>query len=167
MLNLQRGSIFARFCRKTLCAIYVGKLFNINVVKKEPHHKKVKLNTCLKGYQQINLNVLQQCGHFLFGIWFYMRHEISRLVFHCEFLEYWITQKSVWRIWQHFLCLLDEGIPKIWKKLNSHDGFLSYLQNSIANSAHLAAHFCPALVCPQKATVKIQFLPYFWNPLIK
>ena len=21
-------------------------------------------------------------------------------------------------------CLLDEGIPKIWKKLNSHDGFL-------------------------------------------
>ena len=66
-----------------------------------------------------------------------------------------------------FSCLLDEGIPKIWKKLNSHDGFLSYLQNSIANSAHLAAHFCPALVCPQKATVWIQFLPYFWNPLIK
>ena len=30
-----------------------------------------------------------------------------------------------------FSCLLDEGIPKIWKKLNSHDGFLSYLQNSI------------------------------------
>ena len=38
---------------------------------------------------------------------------------------------------------------------------------STANSAHLAAHFCPALVCSQKATVKIQFLPYFWNPLIK
>ena len=36
-----------------------------------------------------------------------------------------------------------------------------------ANSAHLAAYFCPALFCPQKATVKIQFLPYFWNPLIK
>jgi hypothetical protein len=53
------------------------------------------------------------------------------------------------------------------KKLNSHDGFLSYLQNSTANSAHLTAHFCPVLVCPQKATVKIQFLPYFWNPLIK
>ena len=51
--------------------------------------------------------------------------------------------------------------------MNSHDGFLSYLQNSTANSAHLAAHFCPALVCPQKATVRIQFLPYFWNPLIK
>ena len=27
-------------------------------------------------------------------------------------------------IWQHFSCLLDEGIPKIWKKLNSHGGFL-------------------------------------------
>ena len=61
-----------------------------------------------------------------------------------EFLEYWNTQKSVRRIWQYFSRLLDEGIPKIWKKLNSHDGFLSYLQNSTANSAHLAAHFCPA-----------------------
>ena len=59
------------------------------------------------------------------------------------------------------------GDSKIWKKLNSHGGFLSHLQNSKANSAHLAAHFCPALVCPQKATVRIQFLPYFWNPLIK
>ena len=89
------------------------------------------------------------------------------VVNHFEFLEYWNTQKSVWWIWQRFSCLLDEGIPKIWKKLNSHDGFLSCLQNSTANSAHLAAHLQPALVCPQKATVKIQFLPYFWNHLIK
>ena len=28
---------------------------------------------------------------------------------------------------------------------------LRYLQNSTAISAHLAAHFCPALVCPQKS----------------
>ena len=77
------------------------------------------------------------------------------------------SQKSVWRDRQHFSCLLDEGIPKIWMKLNSHDGLFSYLQNSTANSAHLAAHFCPALVCPQKSTVRIQFLPYFWNSLIK
>ena len=62
----------------------------------------------------------------------------------------WNTQKSIWRIWQRFLCLLDEGIQKIWKKLNSHDGFLSYLQSSTANSARLAAHFCPALVLPSK-----------------
>ena len=64
---------------------------------------------------------------------------------HCEFLEYWNTKKSVWSIWQWFSCLLDEGIPKIWKELNSLNGFLSYLQNSTANSAHMAAHFCPAL----------------------
>ena len=83
-----------------------------------------------------------------------------------EFLEYWNTQKSVWRIWQHFSCLLDEGIPKLWKKFNSHDGFLSHLQNSTVNSAHLAVHFCPVLVCPQKATMRIQFLRYFWNPLM-
>ena len=69
--------------------------------------------------------------------------------------------------WQHFSCLLDEEIPKISKKLNSHIGFLSYLQNSTAHSAHSVAHFCPALVCPEKATVRIQFLLYFWNPLIK
>ena len=31
----------------------------------------------------------------------------------------------------------------------------------------MPAHFCPVLVCPQKATMRIQFLSYFWNPLIK
>ena len=49
----------------------------------------------------------------------------GNIIIHCEFLEYWNTPKSVWRIWQHFLCLLDEGIPKIWKKLNSYGGFLT------------------------------------------
>ena len=89
------------------------------------------------------------------------------ILLHSGFLEHWNSQKSVCNIWQRFSCLLDEGIPKICKKLNSHDGFFSYLQNGTANSAHLAALFCPSLVCPQKATVRIQFLPYFWNPLIK
>ena len=74
---------------------------------------------------------------------------------HCEFLEYGNAQKSVWRIWECFSHLLDKTIPKIWKKLNPHDGFLSYLQNSTANSAHLEANFCPALLCPQKATMRI------------
>ena len=46
---------------------------------------------------------------------------------HGMFLEWWNRTKSLSSIWQHFSCLLDEGIPKIWKKLNSHDGFLSYL----------------------------------------
>ena len=50
--------------------------------------------------------------------------------------------------------------------MRSYDGFLSYLQNSTANSAHLAANFCPALVCPHKATVRIQFFPYFWYPTV-
>ena len=69
---------------------------------------------------------------------------------HCGFLEHLNSQKSVSNIGPHFF-----------------NGFLSYLQNSTANSAHLPANFCPALVCPQKATVRIQFLAYFWNPLIK
>ena len=43
---------------------------------------------------------------------------------HGMFLEWWNTTKSLSRIWQSFSCLLDEGIPKIWKKLNSHGGFL-------------------------------------------
>ena len=38
-------------------------------------------------------------------------------VTHCEFLEYWNTQKSVWRIWQRFSCLLDEGISKNMKEI--------------------------------------------------
>ena len=97
-----------------------------------------------------------------------MQNGLRRMVpRHRGFLEHWNSQKSVSNIWQCFSYLLDEGIPKIWKQLNSHDGFLSYLQNSTANSAHLAAHFCPALDCPQKATGKMQFLSYFWNLLIK
>ena len=89
---------------------------------------------------------------------------------HRGFLEHWNIQKSVCNIWQRFSCLLNEEIPKICKKFNSHYGFLSYLQNSTANSAHLTAHFFPISVCPArplKATVRTQFLPYFWIPLIK
>jgi hypothetical protein len=48
---------------------------------------------------------------------------------------------------------LGEGITKICKILKSHDGFLRYLQDRTANIAHLAAIFCPILVCPQKAQV--------------
>ena len=81
----------------------------------------------------------------------------SLFSFHCELLEYWNTQKSIWRIWQQFSCLLDKGIPKIWKKLNSHNGFLSYLQNSTANSAHLAAHSISSifLESPHQVDMKI------------
>ena len=64
---------------------------------------------------------------------------------HCEFLEYWNTQKSVWRIWQHFSCLLDKGIPNIWKKLNYHSGFLRAFwgrEKCAARWAELAVLFC-------------------------
>ena len=105
---------------------------------------------------------LTQCG-----VEFLYFEKINFKYWHHGFLEYWNSQKSVSNIWPHFSSLLDEEISKIWKKSNSHDGFMSYLQSSTANSAHLAANFWPALVCPQKATVKFKFFPYFWNLLIK
>ena len=37
---------------------------------------------------------------------------------HCVFLEHWNSQKSVCNIWQHFSCLLDEWIEKIWYPKN-------------------------------------------------
>ena len=40
---------------------------------------------------------------------------------------------------------------------------LIYLQDRTANPANLAAIFCPALVCPQKAIVGIRFLAYFYS----
>ena len=86
---------------------------------------------------------------------------------HGMFLEWWNTTKSLSAIWEHLSCLLDEGIAKICKKLKSHGGFLSYLQDRTANPANLAAIFCPALVCPQKAIVGIKFLAYFCSPLVK
>ena len=91
---------------------------------------------------------------FIFSISFY----ITGLTIHCGFLEHWNSQKSVSNIWQRFSCLLDEGIPNIWKKLNFHDSFLSYVQNSTANSAHLAAHFCPSLKKPLWESNLFQFL---------
>ena len=59
------------------------------------------------------------------------------------------------------------GDSKIWKKLKSHGGFLTYLQDRTANPANLAAIFCPALVCPQKDILGIKFLAYFCSPLVK
>ena len=53
----------------------------------------------------------------------------------------------------HFYLM--RGFQKYEKKLNSYEGFLSYLQSSTANSAHQAAYFCPALVCPQNSISSI------------
>ena len=42
--------------------------------------------------------------------------------------------------------------------------FLSYLQDKTANSAHLAAIFCPVLVCPQNPLWELYFFHIFGNP---
>ena len=59
-----------------------------------------------------------------------------------------------------FSFLLDEGIPKIWKKLNSHSGFLRAGQGW----AELALLILQVV---QKDIVRIQFFAYFSNTLIK
>ena len=58
---------------------------------------------------------------------------LQKLKYYCGFLEHWNSQKSVCNIWQRFSCLLDEGIPKIWKKLSSHCGFLRADQGMAKN----------------------------------
>jgi hypothetical protein len=67
------------------------------------------------------------------------------------FIELGNTTKKV-------LPTFEEGIAKIQEKLMSHSGFLSYLQDSTANLAHLSALSSPILVCPLKAIVGTKFL---------
>ena len=89
---------------------------------------------------------------------------ISFLYIHSGFLEHWNSQKSVCNIWQCFSCLLDEGIPKICNKLNSHDGFLSYLQNSTANSAHWQHIFALLWSALKKPLWEFNFFHIFGIP---
>ena len=49
----------------------------------------------------------------------------KRLTAHSWFLEPWNREKSLTLIWQHFSCLLDEWISKIYKKKFFHSGFSS------------------------------------------
>ena len=76
-----------------------------------------------KGYFQFRLifkfpwnveNSIWDLDTFIYLCFIRTRGYVRKLAHHCEFLEYWNTQKSVWRIWQHFSHLLNEGIPKIW-----------------------------------------------------
>ena len=85
---------------------------------------------------------------------------------HRGFLEHWNSQKSVCNIWQCFSCLLDEEIPKMWKKLNSHGGFLRAEQGRAKMCCQMGWIGCAILQVTQKAMVKIQYLSYFWNPFI-
>ena len=43
---------------------------------------------------------------------------------HCWYIEPRNREKSLRLIWQHFSCLLDEWIAKIYIKKKFHDGFL-------------------------------------------
>ena len=105
--------------------------------------------------------------------WLASVKEASERISMCTFHGTWYVSRVVKynkkssRHLTMFLCLLNEGIAKIFKKLESHSGFLSYLQDRTANSANPAATFCPALVCPQKAFTGIKFLAYFCSLLVK
>ena len=91
------------------------------------------------------------------------------------FLDWQNTTKS---LSSSFSCLFEEEIAETLKKFNSHDGFLSYLQDRTAIQAHLAAIYCPVLVCPQKSHHgKLNFILYrinsqlilsnsYWAPII-
>ena len=85
--------------------------------------------------------------------WTQLWRTLSVTTFHGMFLEWWNFHHLITFFMSTSLL---EGIAKICKKLKSHSGFLSYLQNRTANPVNLAAIFCPVLVCPQKATVGIK-----------
>ena len=71
------------------------------------------------------------------------------------FSQWWSTIKII------------SNIAEISKKLNFHDGFLSYLQDSIASPAHLAAIFCPVLGLPTIVHCENEVSCIFCNPLQK
>ena len=75
--------------------------------------------------------------------------------------------KYIFNIWKRFSCLLDVGIPKIWKKLNSHGGFLRADQGKAKMCGQMGWIGSAILQVAQKAIMRIQFLPYFWNALMK
>ena len=62
-----------------------------------------------------------------------------------------------------FSGLLDEGIPKIWNKLNSHSGFLRRYLVRAKMCCQIGWIGCATLQVTQKDIVRIQFLSYFWN----
>ena len=79
------------------------------------------------------------------------------------FLEWWKRTKSLSSIWQHFSCLRDMGIQKMWKRLNSHGVFLRADQGRAKICCQMGWIGCALLQVAQKAILRIQFLAYFWN----
>ena len=75
---------------------------------------------------------------------------------HSMFLEWWNTAKSLPNIWQR--------TAKIYKKFNSHDGFLRADQGRAKNCCHIGWIGCPILQVAQKVDMKNifkDFLLYF------
>ena len=84
---------------------------------------------------------------------------------HRGFLEHWNSQKSVCNIWQRFSCLLDEGIPKIWKKLNCHGCFLRADQGRAKMCCQMGWIGSAIWQVAQIAIVRIQFFIFLKSPL--
>ena len=69
---------------------------------------------------------------------------------HCWYIEPRNREKSLRLIWQRFSCLLDEWIAKIWKKLNSHGGFLRADQGRAKMCCQMGWIGCSFLQVAQK-----------------
>ena len=71
-------------------------------------------------------------------------------------IEWWNTTKSISNIWQHFLCLLFEGIAEICMKYNSHNVFMRADQDRTSSFCQVGGVFCPILqVCTSKSCPEI------------
>ena len=133
----------------------------------QPLHRQMPLVLAGYFFQLLWAKVHLFCPQWQFEALCNIKKKLVLVIMHRGFLEHWNSQKSVCNIWQCFSCLLDEGIPKIWKKLNSLGGFLRADQGRAKMCCQMGWIGCAILQVAQKAIVRIQFLSYFWNPLIK
>ena len=107
---LEKSSVrfanISRLCMGIMsCTIFHVKRFRVCITR--------TFLECLTNYREDDKK---------YDIYSQMTQSFSSL--HGMFLEWWNRTKSLSSIWNHFSCLLDQGTPKIWKKLNSHGGFL-------------------------------------------
>ena len=69
---------------------------------------------------------------------------------HSGFLDHWNSQKSVCNIWQGFLCLLDEEIPKIWKKIEFSRWLFELPAKQHTQFSPSGSTYLPCLSLPSK-----------------
>ena len=88
------------------------------------------------------------------------------MTLHGMLFDCWNTTKSLSKIWQHILCLLDEGIAEICKKLCSHDGFLRADQDRSKQLLPDGLDWLSKILqVAEKAIMIFHFLADFCNPL--